>query len=78
MWLIAAQLCPIVTMIELLVVHSLWTAPFSAAAIFGLGRLERRHCGLPLWDKRVMGTRLPVRPNVIDKCPQCGIPMFSE
>ena len=41
-------------------------------------KLNCVHCGTPLWDERTMGTWGPVRPSVVDKCGECGKPLFEE
>ncbi|HWU94845.1 MAG TPA: hypothetical protein VN029_04560, partial [Sphingomonas sp.] len=55
--LVVAQILPFATMAEMIVFHSLWLALPAFGAILLLGTVKCRHCGLPGWDKSVMGTR---------------------
>lgn len=76
--LLLAQLMPFATMCEYLLLKSLWTAPFTFVMIWILGAQKCANCNLPVWDKRVMGTRLPVSLHAFDRCPQCAQPMFHR
>jgi hypothetical protein len=76
--LILAQVTPFFSFAELLIMHSVWTFPLGFAAIMLLGKVQCSHCGLPGWDKRVMGTRIPVRLSVFDECPRCGQAMLPR
>ena len=75
--LVIAQIMPLIVGAELVFGGSIWTAPLASIAIFWSGTLKCRHCCLPVWDKSVMGTRLPVKSAVLDVCPRCGRQMLA-
>lgn len=76
-WLIAAQIMPFVTLLELIVRQSFWSAPFTLLAILLTATFKCRHCGLPVRGKPVIGRFVPVRLDEIDHCPRCDQPMFG-
>jgi hypothetical protein len=41
------------------------------------GRLSCIHCSTPLWDVRTIGRWIPVSPNIVDKCGECGNGLFE-
>ena len=76
--IIAAQVMPVMSLAELLTNYTLWSAPISFGAIWLLGSVKCQHCGLPGWDKAVLGQHLPVSPNAFGHCPRCGKPMLED
>lgn len=75
--LIVAQLMPLVTMAEYLLAHSVYSFALTVPVLFTLGLYRCQSCNTPIWDSRIIGTRVPIRPSVIDSCGVCRRPMFG-
>ncbi len=59
-----------------LIIHLLF--PFGIYWLMAMtDRLNCIHCSTPLWDSRTSGRWIPVSPNVVDKCGECGRGLFE-
>lgn len=70
--LIMAQILPFILLIEYAFNHTIWIAFPSAASIvlFSLSRCSV--CKLGVWEKEIVGKRVPIRPSRLESCGNCG------
>lgn len=73
--LVLAQIMPIIFLLELSFLRSMWTFPIAFILIAVLIPVKCRSCGTHLGDESIVGKWIPVRPAVVDRCSVCGRPM---
>lgn len=75
--IVLAQVFSFVFFVELLGFHTVWTFPVAFLLVLTLGLYRCESCGVPMWDKRIIGTRIPVSPNIVDQCSVCSHPFID-
>lgn len=72
--IVLAQISTFVFFFEFLFLQSIYSFVLAGILILSLGRYKCQNCKTPVWDERIMGRYLPVKPSVVDDCAVCGQP----
>jgi Zn finger protein HypA/HybF involved in hydrogenase expression len=78
--LIASQILGVITFIEMIAFRTFFSPMIGATFLIILIVLDIKcqSCGTELGDPRIVGTVVPIKPSIIDRCPVCGNPMIES